>query len=276
MNSLTALDDTQIELARKGDKKAIEQLIQVVQKPVFNLAVRFLWKRMDAEDATQDILIKVISNLGTFRGQSQFKTWVYRLASNHLLNIKRTESENLSFEDGEYYLNLGMTYPAYEGADKQLLEEEVKIACSTSMLICLSRPLRMAYLVGEILEFDGNDGAHILEILPATFRRRLADARKLIRSFMARQCGLYNPKNSCRCASQINYCIDVDWFKPGQLQFADKGDTAQAKREIETILDEVAIFQSHPEYRAPASLLDKVKLRLTSGDFPKMTEVKKD
>ena len=63
-----------------------------------------------------------------------------------------------------------MTYPPYQGADERILEEEVKISCTTSMLVCLSRPLRLAYLIGEILEFDGNEGSYILEIDAATFR----------------------------------------------------------------------------------------------------------
>lgn len=115
----------------------------------------------------------------------------------------------------------------------QMLEEEVKIACSTSMLVCLSRPLRLAYLIGEILEFNSIDGTHILEIQQNTFRKRLSLARQEIRAFMSEQCGIYNPQNPCRCSKQINYCIEVDWFKPNDLKFANKGEVNKTKEEIE-------------------------------------------
>jgi RNA polymerase sigma factor (sigma-70 family) len=254
-----------------GDKMAIEQLIKSIQRNVYNLSVRYLWNPMDAEDATQEILLKILTNLSKFKGESSFNTWVYRVATNYLLNMKRTEIENLTFDEGKYHLKVGATYPAYEKADADLLEEEVKIACSTSMLICVSRPLRLAYLIGEILEFDSKEGAYILDIEPATFRKRLSLARQQIRAFMAKQCGIYDPKNSCRCKQHINYCIEVDWFKPNSLKFADKGEVAQVKKEIETIMDDTAIFQSHPNYSTPKSILDNIKLLLNNANFTLLT-----
>lgn len=263
-----------IELIAKclnGDKNAVETLIKSMQRNVYNLSVRYLWNPMDAEDATQEILLKVLTNLSKFRGESSFNTWVYRVATNYLLNMKRTEIENLTFEEGEYHLKVGATYPAYEKADAPLLEEEVKIACSTSMLICVTRPLRLAYLVGEILEFDGNEGAYILDIEPATFRKRLSLARQQIRAFMAKQCGIYDPKNPCRCKQHINYCIEVDWFKPNELKFADKGQVELAKQEIETIMDDAAIFQSHPNYSTPDNILNNIRTLLNNGKFTLLT-----
>jgi RNA polymerase sigma factor (sigma-70 family) len=254
-----------------GDKKAVETLIKSIQQRVYNLAVRFLWNPMDAEDATQEILIKVLTNLSKFRGESNFTTWVYRLATNYLLNMKRSEVENLTFEEGEMHLKLGATYPAYENADINLLEEEVKIACSTSMLICVSRPLRLAYLIGEILEFDSNEGAIILEIDPATFRKRLSLARQQIRAFMAKQCGLFDPNNPCRCSKHISYCIEVDWFQPNKLKFADKGQVDKTKQEIEMIMNDSAIFQSHPNYNAPNEILDNIKTLFKSGQYDILT-----
>jgi RNA polymerase sigma factor (sigma-70 family) len=254
-----------------GDKKSVEILIKSIQRNVYNLSVRYLWNPMDAEDATQEILLKVLTNLSKFRGESSFTTWVYRVATNYLLNMKRSEIENLTFEEGEYHLKVGATYPAYQNADADLLEEEVKIACSTSMLICVTRPLRLAYLIGEILEFDSNEGAFILDIEPATFRKRLSLARQQIRAFMAKQCGIYDPKNPCRCKQHINYCIEVDWFKPNALKFANKGRIEEVKQEIETIMNDAVIFQSHPNYLTPDSILDNIKTLLNNGKFSLLT-----
>ncbi len=251
-----------------GEQEALEQLMESIQQPIYNLAVRFFWNPPDAEDATQEILLKILTNLASFRGESSFTTWAYRVATNYLLNARRTSTEYLTFEEGEKHLKQGATRPEYEAADKALLEEEVKIACSTSMLICVSRPLRLAYLIGEILEFDGNEGSYILDIEPATFRKRLSLARKRIRGFMAKQCGLYDPANPCRCAQHINYCIEVDWFQPHQLKFADKGEVDQTKSEVEMIMNDVAIFHSHPNYTAPKAVLSAVKLLLKSEKYP--------
>ena len=62
--------------ATAGDKKALEMLIASVLDIVFNMSLRMLGTFADAEDATQDILLKMITHLSSFRGESAFTTWV--------------------------------------------------------------------------------------------------------------------------------------------------------------------------------------------------------
>ncbi len=66
-----------VDKATAGDKKALETLVVSMQDIVFNLSLRMLGTFADAEDATQDILLKVITHLSSFRGESSFTTWVY-------------------------------------------------------------------------------------------------------------------------------------------------------------------------------------------------------
>jgi RNA polymerase sigma factor (sigma-70 family) len=56
---------------------------------IFNIAIRMLGRRADAEDATQDVLVRALKSLHAFRGDSEFRTWLYRVAANHLLNVRR-------------------------------------------------------------------------------------------------------------------------------------------------------------------------------------------
>src|ERR1700744_923021 len=89
-------DEELVTKAQAGDKDALEKLVRRHQPWVFNIAIRMLWHREQAEDATQEILIKVVTKLSTFRGQSQFRTWLYRIAVNHLLNVRKSEFEEQS------------------------------------------------------------------------------------------------------------------------------------------------------------------------------------
>ncbi len=260
-----------IKQCLSGDNKAFEQLIKNVQGRIYNLAVRFFWNPADAEDATQEILIKIISNLATFKGQSAFETWAYRLASNYLINAKRNQMEEITFEIGEYHLNEGLKYTDYEGADKEILAEEVKIGCTTSMLSCLTRPLRLAYILGEIFEYDSLQAAYILDIEPEAFRKRLSMARKSIRAFMSKNCGIYDPNNACRCTKQINYDLDIKRINPKQLLFADKGTVKQTIHEVENIGKDIAIFQNHPNYAIPHKILDNIKSLFKSGKYNILT-----
>lgn len=89
-----------ITLSLNGDKKALEQLLVSVQDLVFNLSLRMLGSIVDAQDASQDIMIKIITNLSSFKQSSSFSTWVYRLSVNSLLNYKKSflSKQRLSFE----------------------------------------------------------------------------------------------------------------------------------------------------------------------------------
>jgi RNA polymerase sigma factor (sigma-70 family) len=76
--------------AQKGDLEAVDLLVGRHQAWIFHIAQRMLWNRADAEDATQEILIKALTRLHSFEGRSEFRTGLYRIAANHLLDCRRS------------------------------------------------------------------------------------------------------------------------------------------------------------------------------------------
>lgn len=89
-----------VALAQAGDRVALERLVREVQPLVRRLALRFLGNPHDAEDATQEILVRVVTRLGGFKGDSRFTTWVYRVATNHLLTMQQgIRRQPMTFED---------------------------------------------------------------------------------------------------------------------------------------------------------------------------------
>src|SRR2546427_12952719 len=93
-NAPTDLEDRAlVARARSGDRKALEELVQRHQAWIYNIAIRMLYHPQDAEDATQEILIKVLTRLSSFEGRSSFRTWLYRIVVNHVLNMKRGQVE---------------------------------------------------------------------------------------------------------------------------------------------------------------------------------------
>src|SRR5271170_653084 len=87
-------DQSLVMRARSGDRTALEELVQRHQAWIYNIAVRMLFHPQDAEDATQEILVKVLTSLSSFEGRSSFRTWLYRIAVNHVLNMKRGRAED--------------------------------------------------------------------------------------------------------------------------------------------------------------------------------------
>ena len=81
--------------AQAGDAAALEQLVLSVHDRVYRLSLRMTARPPDAEDATQEILIRVITRLSTFRGEAALSTWVHRIAVNHLLHRSKNTVERL-------------------------------------------------------------------------------------------------------------------------------------------------------------------------------------
>lgn len=245
--------------AKSGDRAALEFLIRAVQKDVSMLALRFLWHPQDAEEAAQEILTRVVTALGSFRGDSGFRTWVYRIACNTLISLReqRMEQRHLSFEEFGRDLADGLSdgSPTVESsAEQALLLEEVKIGCTLAMLLCLDRNHRLAYIFGEIMELDHNEALEILDIPRATYRKRLSRARADITSFMQARCGLVNSDNACRCRRRVSAAISLGRVAPSRLLFASATEQArrfprvlEEIRQLEGVRRAAALYRSHPE-----------------------------
>src|SRR5215510_3926851 len=148
------------ELARRavaGERDAVSGLLRALQGDVYGLALRILWQREDAEDATQEILIRVITRLSQFDFRSKLKTWVYRIAVNHILDVKKSPVERmeLTFERFGRDLADGLSSEGPGNAERSLFTEEVKVGCTIGMPPGLDRPHRLAYILGEIFELPG-------------------------------------------------------------------------------------------------------------------------
>lgn len=85
-------DRDDIELitsAKNGSKSSLEKLIKKHQYYIYNVALKMTLSPFDAEDITQEVLIKVITNLANFKGESNFRTWLYRITFNHFLKMRK-------------------------------------------------------------------------------------------------------------------------------------------------------------------------------------------
>src|SRR5436305_4077812 len=98
-----AVDAELVEQAKHGDRAALEKLVLRHQAWIYNIAVRMVFRPHDAEEVTQEVLVKVVTRLSTFRGESTFRTWLYRIAANHVLNMKRHSAEARATTFADYW-----------------------------------------------------------------------------------------------------------------------------------------------------------------------------
>jgi len=264
-----ASDPEDRELVRRaqgGNREALEQLITRHQAWIYNIVLRMVYLPQDAEDATQEILVKLMTKLSTFAGKSTFRTWLYRIVVNHVLNMKRgrVEVQQASIDFASYGAaidatpDLELADPKGTSADTDLLVTEAMLSCTSGMLLCLDREQRLTFILGAIFEVSDTVAAEVLEITPDNFRQRLARARRDLRNFMNDKCGLVNQANPCRCAKKTRGFIQAGYVDPENLLFVGEriGEVREAVPKVHealSTLDEkcAEIFRGHPFYKAP-------------------------
>ncbi|HLF32406.1 MAG TPA: RNA polymerase sigma factor [Xanthomonadales bacterium] len=257
-------DQELVQLVKGGSRAALEELLVRHQAWIYNLALRMLHHPEDAKDAAQEVLIKLFTRLSTFDGRSSLRTWLYRIAINHLLNMKRSRAEARGITFAEYGRALEET-PDMElqdlqavPVDMQLIVAEARIGCTSGMLLCLDREQRLIFILGSIFAVSDAVGADLLELSPDNFRQRLARARRDLRNFMQDKCGLVNTANPCRCAKKTRGFIAAGHVDPNKLRFARERVTrvrdvaARVSTQI-TGLDAAyaEVFRDHPFQNSP-------------------------
>ena len=232
-------DNELIEKSLSGSKKHLEILIERYNDYIFNLCYKMLWNIEEAKDLTQEILISVITKLDSFKFNSSFKTWLYRIATNHTLNFIKSNNRHKLFSFGQFGDNLDQTPDfiladnTYNNTDNEILYEEVKQTCMAGMLMCLDNQYRLIFIIGEILGFNDKIGSEILEVSPENFRMMLSRAKKELYNFMNNKCGLVNRNNPCRCSKKTKSFIEAGFVNPDNLLFYPKHKTFIEKNAIQ-------------------------------------------
>lgn len=279
---MDTIPETEAELvlrAQAGDMDALDALVRLHQSWVFNLALRMMWRRDAAEDATQEILIKAVTRLSTFAGRSAFRTWLHRIAVNHLLNVRKSEMEErkMTFVDmGESLDGVAdeeLPDPRALPVETGVLVEEAKLGCITAMLMCLDRRQRLAFILGEVFGETSEAGAAAMDVSADNFRQLLSRARQDLYRFMNGKCGLVNRDNPCRCARKAAGFMRNGWLDANRLQFS-KDRIAAVRDMAASRLDELqALDRQHAElYRtqpflAGPDLAGKLRELLSQSGF---------
>lgn len=249
-----------IDEANQGSSEALQVVLSSVQDSTFNLALRMLGNVADAEDATQDILIRIMTNLANFRKESSLSTWAYRIAVNTLIDYKKSmfAQHPLSFD---FYANdiqagfIDNTDELLSQMSEEVLAKELKLSCSNVMLQCLDPQTRCIFILGTMFKINSRMAAEILDMTPENYRQKLSRARRKMADFLSVHCGL-SETGYCRCQKRVGYAIKEHRLNPNQLEYLrlEELDPALLKECSESMeqIDEMStIFEELPLYRSP-------------------------
>lgn len=267
--SLEALAERSVQ----GDRFALDELLRAIKDDVYALSRRMLGGAHAADDATQEILLKVVTSLSQYRGESSLRTWIWKIAARHLLRVRQSTLEKASsFDQIEQLIEEGQreTEP-YTGHDAMRLAEEVRMGCTQAMLLALDRNQRIAFILGDVFELSSAHAAEVLEIPEPAYRKRLERSRSALKDFLQRNCGIVNPLCACRCLRQIPVVQ-----RHGLLRLGAKPQTAWPEREtalasahseMRAIESMARVFDQAGPMIAPDEILVQIRSVLQSGRF---------
>jgi RNA polymerase sigma factor (sigma-70 family) len=274
-------DEQLIESALGGNKKALEDLIYRHQAWIYNIALRMVFYPPEAEDITQEVLIKIITKLSTFRKESSFRTWAYRIVINQVLNMKKSLGEKKHSTNFDEYWKIienvpDQELPSQENYDVEMrtLVNEVKVSCMSGMLLCLDREQRIVFILGTIFQVSDKTGSEILDITRDNFRQKLSRARKQIYNFMHNRCSLIDKNNPCKCEKKTKALIDNGYVNPKNLLFNINyvhtvENTSEEKSErFDSLVDSVQseIFRDTP-FQEPPDFVQSIRKILDHKEF---------
>ena len=190
-------DETLVARAASGDDSAFEVIVERYQARVFRLACR-LTSETDAPDVLQDTFLRVYQHLASFRGESQFRTWLYRIASNTALMHRRAATRR-PVEPLDVFLprfdaegqhactpaDLQVASRADELLDRQFLAQKAR-----DVIARLPDGYRDAFVLRDLEELSTEDVAQTLGIAPAAVRQRVHRARLMLRGYLSDLAGV--------------------------------------------------------------------------------------
>jgi RNA polymerase sigma factor (sigma-70 family) len=277
LESLARTPDEELAArAQSGDREALELLLIRHQLWIFNLALRMLRLHADAEDATQDILLRAMKALPGFRGESKFTTWLYRIAANHLLNMKKAAwkvsdavcSLERAGEGLRQVPDFDPPDPSTVPVPVEVLIEETRNHCTIGTLLCLDGRQRLVFVLGEVFGVSNQAGAEIAEVSTENFRQILSRARRDLYEYLRGNCSLVNPESHCKCARKTRAYMMAGFVDAQKLVFTQghlRSVSEAAGRHADELMDAymeagASVYRNHPFYEpaAQAAMLRKV------------------
>ncbi len=170
-----------LQRAKKGEMAAFESLVTAYERRVYSLALRTTGSEADAADITQEVFLRAYRSLDTFRGESGFSTWLYRITVNLCVDLARKNNPAESLDD-EQALEAPETRGAYQ-PETALANSELRRELDAALSL-VSEEHRKIVILRDVAGMSYADIAAALELEEGTVKSRLARARAALRKIL--------------------------------------------------------------------------------------------
>ncbi|MEQ8456360.1 MAG: RNA polymerase sigma factor [Sandaracinaceae bacterium] len=174
-----------VEAAKSGDPNAFDALVRRYRSRIFALALHLTGSRSEADDITQDAFLRAYKNIERFEGRSEFFTWLYRIALNRALNVRRDRRRRITMSIEDPRLSLALQVDAH-GDPRRTLELRETYTLLLRAFDGLSPLLRTTLALTLLQGFSYKEAAVVLDTTEGTIAWRVHEARRKMRESMAK------------------------------------------------------------------------------------------
>ena len=186
-----------VRRAKDGDLDAFEALTNRYERRVYSVAIQMLRHQQDAEDVTQQTFLSALENLGGFRSEAGFGTWLLRIATNAALKVirKRKGMEVIALEEASEPEpdSHGIPHPEYiadwKHSPEELVHQREVRALLDDALARLDEKHRLVFLLRDVQGFSVKEAAEALGLSEANTKVRLLRARLQLREWLTQKLG---------------------------------------------------------------------------------------
>jgi len=197
-----------------------EQLYNEHFIKVYRLALGLVRNSFDAEEITQESFLKAFRSYNSFREDSSFFTWIYRITLNVANDyIKKKEKTAIqSLEDAGYTIDEIIDQDQTSDPESEFLAHEAKVMCLHSITECLEGNQRKIFCLAVTLGLPQKTVAEILDCPVGTVKTSLHRAKKRWFGYMENRCDLVNKSNPCHCKQWVKFGLSQGWFSSDEAK----------------------------------------------------------
>ena len=236
------------------NSELFDRLYRDNQAKVYRLALSLTGNTHDAEEITQEAFFRAFRSYHTFRRESSFFTWIYRIAMNvandHLRQRTKTPIETLTGDLGYALEDIIDPNPA-NNPETELHAYQVRIRCLHAMTECLPIDQRKVFCLAISLGLPHKTIADILDCSIGSVKTTLHRAKKRWSGYMENKCQLIKKSNPCNCSQFVRFGLSKGWFSKDTSVNSRQSIILQTKNEVinlRTLLEYYQdLYQDHAD-----------------------------
>lgn len=239
-----------------------DSLYRENQPKVYRLALSLAGNTHDAEDITQEAFFRAFRSYGTFRQDSSFFTWIYRItinvASDYLKHRSKLPIETLT-QDRGYALEEVIDPSPENNPETELLAYQARIKCLHAMTECLPLDQRKVFCLAITLGLPHKTIAEILDCSVASVKTTLHRAKKRWFGYMENKCQLIRKSNPCNCRQFVRFGLSQGWISKGASVQARPSIAAQARNDVINLRTIRDIYRDLFQNKADEAFVERIR-----------------